>query len=141
MTPEMDRIYDAFINGILEYGHSDYNRSTTYILHIGLKVDNIPYVFALLNYKDGRSKDEWQIIQLYTERENIPEKYDFFTERKFKHKWGVPYDIYEDYKEQINDLIFDALYDFIAPMNPKLQMDLTIWETNCAIEELDNEQS
>lgn len=136
LTPELDRLYNAFINGILEYGHSDYNRSKSYILHIGFKVDNIPYVFTMLNYQDGRSKDEWQIIQLYTERENTPEKYDFFTERKFKHNWGVPYDILEEYEEQITDIIFDAMYSFIAPNNPKLQMDLTTWETYCAIDDL-----
>lgn len=136
-TTEMDCVFDAFMEGINEHKYSNYNRSENYIVHIGLNVDNIPFVFAILNYRDGRSKDEWQILQLYSERENIPQKYDFFVERKIRHPWGAPYDILEEYNETIGDMVLDMMDMYLSKLNPKLKMDFVSWETEYAIDKLD----
>lgn len=136
-TPEIDRVYDAFLDGINEHKHSNYNRSENYIVHIGLTVDNIPFVFAILNYRDGRSRDEWQILQLYSERENIPQKYEFHVERKIRHPWGAPYDIIEEYHETIGDMVFEMMDRYMSEINPKLEMDFEVLDTEIAIDKLE----
>lgn len=45
-TPEIDRLYEQFMDGIAAHGYSNYNNSPNYIEHIGFIVDNIPYVFT-----------------------------------------------------------------------------------------------
>jgi hypothetical protein len=135
-TPEMARVYDAFLKGINEHQYSNYNRSENYIVHIGLNVDNIPFVFVILNYRDGRSRDEWQILQLYSERENIPQKYEFHVERKIKHTWGAPFDILEEYNEIIGDMVLEMMDIYLSEINPKLKMDFASWDTECAIDKL-----
>lgn len=130
-TPEIDRLYEQFLDGISAHGYSNYNNSPNYIEHIGFTVDNIPYVFTLMNYKDGRSKADWQILQIYSERENIPERYDYFSEIKFKHKWGVPEDLISEYIDEITVLIFDLFYKYLSKSNMKLKRDLDRFEKYC----------
>lgn len=133
----MDRVYDAFLEGINAHQYSNYNRSENYIVHIGLNVDNIPFVFAILNYRDGRRRDEWQILQLYSERENIPQKYEFHVERKIRHLWGAPFDILEEYDEIIGDMVLEMMDIYLSEINPKLKMDFASWDTECAIDKLE----
>ena len=130
-TPEIDRIFDQFWSEYYKFKKAEGISSPLQVLNITVNIENTEYVFELLNFIDRRSKAEWQTMILRTASD-----YSFYTERKFKHPWGMANDTFDDtYGEQISSIVWDLITD-LSETNQKLETELRAFDTYCAIEDL-----